>query len=382
VGDGRRTVGAAGLAAAALALLAALAPAARAITDSPWGPYDGETVVFPTDPSSNLAPIACSPTAGGPTLLFSDDPETVPGPGILYQDTVEGPVRILLHHVNGSAAPLHFGILMTNPSRLPDTVYLERLGVAGPGTDPLSVGKQAEHLWFEPYRTYVYDLEPHQSWFLDGAFADVAVPPGQAVAALVDLFSTGPLVVTLVAQPTPALSLAGLRVLPNLSVGHGPGGPTPMRGSFRDADLTCTLRARVPADGLADVALGTPEQYLVGKSVVDGRTPAVDAGNYGVLYHLHLVLTVDPSNPFSAFDLFLHAHDNVFAGVAALAGTGGLASGIVPLPVDQPAVSSATQAVMLGMVRLYPLEPTTLDLRWMPAPGSALPVDLLLYPLD
>jgi len=101
-----------------------------------------------------------------------------------------------------------------------------------------------------------------------------------------------------------------------------------------------------------------------------------------VLYHLHLVLTVDPSNPFSAFDLFLHAHDNVFAGVAALAGTGGLASGIVPLPVDQPAVSSATQAVMLGMVRLYPLEPTTLDLRWMPAPGSALPVDLLLYPLD
>ena len=36
----------------------------------------------------------------GPTLLFSDSPEMVKACGIMYQDKVQGDVRLFFHHVN------------------------------------------------------------------------------------------------------------------------------------------------------------------------------------------------------------------------------------------------------------------------------------------
>lgn len=39
-------------------------------------------------------------THDGPKLIFSDSPEMVGKTGIMYRDTVEGPVRLFFHHVN------------------------------------------------------------------------------------------------------------------------------------------------------------------------------------------------------------------------------------------------------------------------------------------
>ncbi len=359
------------------ALLALAAPAAWAQTTSPLGAYQGETINFGHDPTVGLAPTPCHIDASGPTLVFSNDPEKVPAPGILYRATVSGAARILVFHVNGSRQPLHIGVLMTNPENAPVNVVVQHIGVAGPGTDPLEVGKQAEHLWFQPHAFYTYALLGHHSWFLDGALADTPVPPGKSLAAVYDVTTTAPVVFTVVAQTKPSLSLAGLRVLPSTSLAGGYG--TPMRGTFPDANLTCSVTAAVPTAGLTEIRLGTAGTFIQGVSSVDGNAPAVDDGNYGVLYHLHLTLTSSLSSPYSSYAVLLHAHNNVFAGVASVSGSGGMFPAIVPLPIDQPQVRRASQAVMLGMVRLLPLVPTTLDLQWMPAAGSTLPVDLLVY---
>ena len=39
-------------------------------------------------------------TQDGPKLVFSDSPEMVKECGIMYRDTVQGPVRLFFHHVN------------------------------------------------------------------------------------------------------------------------------------------------------------------------------------------------------------------------------------------------------------------------------------------
>lgn len=355
------------------------APPAAAEASSPLGAYQGETVTFPTDPTAGLQPDPCTLSAAGPTLIFSNDPERVPGPGILYRDTVSGPFRVFLFHVNGSPEPLRFGVLMTNPGTAAVSVSVEQAGKAGPGTDPLVMGKQAVHLWFQPRSLYTYTVYGHHSVFLDAAIVDSMVPSGDALAAVVDALSSGPVVITTLAESVPSLTTAGMRVLPNTSV-SGPD-RTPMRGTFPGADLQCAVTAQLPLAGMLQVRLGSPRSYLHGSSAVDGGRPTVDAGNYGVMYDVTLSLTANPASQYGQYALLLHAHNSVFAGVAGVAGEGGLFPAIVALPSDQPSVHSAVQAVMLGMTRLLPWSPTTLNLQWMAAGGSTLPVDLLVYPV-
>jgi hypothetical protein len=356
-----------------------LPAAAQTPAASPLGAYPGETVAVAPDPTGAVSPTPCQVQATGPTLLFSDDPERVPGPGILYRATVSGAVRILLFHVNASAQPLHMGVLMSNPGRAPVQVLALQVGTAGPGRDPLEVGKQAEHLWFLPHPLYTYTLLGHQSWFLDGPLVDIAVPPGETLAAVYQLQTTAPVTFTLVAQTAPSLSLAGLRVLPNSSVAGTLG--TPMRGTFPSADLTCSVKAAVPSTDMLAVRLGAPGSFLHGTSTVDGGVATVDAGNYGVVYHLHLVLTEGLATPDDFYALLLEAQGGPFAGIASIAANGQTDPAVVPLPVNQPQLDGPGEAAMLGTVRLYPLIPTTLDLSWMPAAGSTLPVQLLVYGL-
>lgn len=48
----------------------------------------------------------------GPTLLFSDSPETVYGTGILYKDVISGEGRVFFHHVNGTKERLKLAIMV------------------------------------------------------------------------------------------------------------------------------------------------------------------------------------------------------------------------------------------------------------------------------
>ncbi len=344
------------------------------------GVYPGVMLHFPTDPTQGLAPMSCPLQATGPTLVFSDGPEQVPGPGILYQDTVSGKVRVYLYHVNDSPSPLHIGALLTNQGSAPITIYLTRQGVAGPSSDFVAVGKQAEHIWFEPMEQQQFTLMPGGSFFL-GNLVQHAVAKGQAVNGIYDFLTTAPVQVSVVAETQPAASTAGLSVLPS-TVLNAAG--TPMRGTFTGADLTCTASETVPGSGRMMFSFGqggNTGSFLVGTSAVDGGARVVDYGNYGVLYQVNLSLTSSSSSRYDSYAVMLHPRGGPFAGTSVT--TGGVGNpGVVPLPYNQPFVSQANDAVLMGIYQLHPVAVTVADMSWMSAASTSLPIDLLIYPVN
>jgi hypothetical protein len=354
-----------------------------AVTGGSSGLYLGKVLRFPANPTEGLVPVQCPLHGGGPTLVFSDGPEQVPGPGILYQDTLTGAVRVYLYHVNASSQPLYIGALLTDTGSAPVTIDLTASGEAGPSTNFVAVGKEAEHQWFEPMAPREFTLLPGRSRFL-GQLAQEAVQPGQAVNGIYDFIASGGAVeVSVVAQSHAVPSTAGLRVLPSPQLNAA---GTPMRGTFVGANLTCTTSAplTLPQDGRLMFSFGQggdTGSFLVGQSAVDGGARVVDYGNYGVLYHVDLSVDNSPSSMYDTYALLLHPRGNPFAGASITTGGVGTA-GLVPLPQNQPFVENPDDALLLGTYELTPSVPTTVDVRWMSAAATALPIDLLLYPYN
>ena len=50
----------------------------------------------------------------GPTLLFSDSPEMVKASGIMYQDKVQGDIRLFFHHVNDTDSLKKIAVVFRN----------------------------------------------------------------------------------------------------------------------------------------------------------------------------------------------------------------------------------------------------------------------------
>lgn len=348
------------------------------------GAYPGVTVPFRADPTAGTDPATCTLQPGGPVLFFSNDPERVPGPGILYQDTLRGNLRIFLYHVNGWQQSLRFAAILTDTGSQPVTVYVLREGQAGPAASFVAVGKEAAHHWFEPYPGNQFTLQPGGAAFVDPGLPAHPAAPGQAVNAIYDVMATGPVEVTAVAEDgtQPATtSLDGLGVLPDTF--HNWLG-TPMRGTFAGADPVCAQSITLPWSGKADLRFGAAADattvYLHGTSAVDGGAAVVDYGNYGAVYNVDLSLTTTPGSLYNEFALMLHPHDNVFAGMALATG-GALFPGVVPLPLDHPSLDSKLDGVLLNTYRLLPYTPVQAQVEWMASAGSSLPVDLLIYPL-
>ncbi|MCK4324274.1 MAG: hypothetical protein KAW89_07070, partial [Armatimonadetes bacterium] len=85
------------------------------------------------------------PTASPQSVLVSNEPERVTGPGTLLRESLAGgeSCRLLWHHVNDTASvPLTFGVRVVNTSDEPAKVFI--LGdQAGPSTDEIHSGHVA-----------------------------------------------------------------------------------------------------------------------------------------------------------------------------------------------------------------------------------------------
>ena len=110
--------------------------------------------MFLIDPLNpvNLPSLAITRAWTGGTLIFSDSPEYVPGPGVLYADSVPpGFVRIMLYHVNdsansGTSTRLKFTVVV-EPANAGETttVTLLRSIVKGPSSDYGKIGRTSAY---------------------------------------------------------------------------------------------------------------------------------------------------------------------------------------------------------------------------------------------
>lgn len=67
-----------------------------------------------------------------PKLVFSDSPEMVKECGIMYRDTVQGPVRLFFHHVNDMKTDKRLAVVLRRVSLRPSSVLVGKMAFPGP----------------------------------------------------------------------------------------------------------------------------------------------------------------------------------------------------------------------------------------------------------
>ena len=222
-------------------------------------------------------------THGGPKLIFSDSPEMVGKIGIMYRDTVSGPVRLFFHHVNDTRTDKRLAVLLRRTTIRPTAVSFGKNGISRPNEDWLAAGKEAQ--------TKYYSSAPNgRRLVLDGP-RDILnngkgyiLHPQELVTGIVDLNFDKPVEVSFIMMPTDADPRISAEVYPILPPDEG---DHVLRGTFEGADVTVTLPGAFPADSgeiwgvkLAD---DVEDPYVRGIDVTRSE-PVVNYGNYGVMY--------------------------------------------------------------------------------------------------
>ncbi|CDN42446.1 stalk domain-containing protein [Paenibacillus sp. P22] len=298
------------------------------------------------------------------TLFRSTGPESIREEGVLYQDVIDGPARILLHHKNTMGPKLKIYMLASNPNPRPATLFIESSGMAGPTPygeiagqmslqryfASIASGSAARELVLAPGETRLLFQEIGQNALSQG---DIVTFQGEVASDSAVKYTS--LVVK--ADRDPLTALPSLPFLdPNQSI---------VRGTFADstrifdyAPVVGTTPARIYlTDNNAD-------PFQTGYDGIKG-TPATNSGNYGVLYKIvlervapHTLLTFNPRGGLFRGSALVNGSVVTFSHLGAASAT------------DQNSVLYRTGA-----------GEESVEIRISPAAGSNLPFCLLLSPL-
>lgn len=95
-------------------------------------------------------------------LIMSNSPETVPSSGILYQDTVSGIGRLLVHHRNGTEYHKKLMIFVSTSDKTPATLTISNEAIIGPKKHVLQAGKEAVIAYLKGSNDANYTLQPNK----------------------------------------------------------------------------------------------------------------------------------------------------------------------------------------------------------------------------
>ncbi|MFC4639999.1 copper amine oxidase N-terminal domain-containing protein [Deinococcus hohokamensis] len=302
-------------------------------------------------------PAATPAVVAGPSypLLFSDSPEVPAQSGVLYQDSVSGRARLLAYHLNGLGRPARLYVLARNLESRVVEVRTERQGETAPTRVEGLLGQVTLLEYFANPGGATLNLAPGQS---AAVYASPTLNPGSGVNVMQDINASGRVELTflmLEASLPPSAQVA--QQLPYL-----PADGRHVRGTFPGAvrSLRVNLGALPARIVIGD---GQTDPALVGTDALSGQSVRL-AGNYGVLYDLEV---------------------NGAAGTAvALSPRGGLYRGAMNVqdgPITQTIklprsgnASSPQQPVLL-----WRAQSERLNIDFVPASGSNLPVSLVFY---
>lgn len=226
----------------------------------------------------------------GGTLIFSDSPEYVTEPGILYRDTVEGASRVLYYHLNNTAEPQKVAVVLESEAASGiSIVRVSRGGFGTPSDDYLAVGKETQKIYFGERREGVVALVGQSARLLDARMDETVLQPGELVYGVYDFSTETKTRVTVCMYP--ALQgfqefLKGAHVLPKDEVR--------LRGTFKGMNRVLTSKEPYNADegGMRYLPLADDhfDQYRTGVDATDGEE-ALNYGNYGILYKINIATT-------------------------------------------------------------------------------------------
>ena len=222
----------------------------------------------------------------GGTLLFSDSPEYVDRPGILYQDTVQGKARVLYYHLNNTRIPQKVAVVLENADHKEkaNMVRVTRGGTAWPSDDYLWVGKTTQNQYFGEKKNDLILVMKDKKRLLQSSMDEIILQPGQLVYGVYDFTADHPVKASVIMYPAhvdPFSFMNIAKVLPRDSVA--------LRGTFKgmDREITSSREYDPEKDGTVYVMLADDkvDKYKVGVDATDG-TQTVNYGNYGMLYKI------------------------------------------------------------------------------------------------
>ena len=224
----------------------------------------------------------------GGTLLFSDSPEYVDRPGILYQDTVNGEVRVLYYHLNNTKVPQKVAVVLENANSEEsyNIVQVTRGGTAKPSEYYLWVGKITQRQYFGEKELDLVLVLKNRKRLLQSGMDEIVLQPGQLVYGVYDFKVDHPVKTSVIMYPAnanPLEFIEGAKVLPRDSVA--------LRGTYKgmDREITSEREYDPERDGIVYIMLADNkiDKYKVGVDATDG-CQTVDYGNYGVLYKIDI----------------------------------------------------------------------------------------------
>ena len=226
-------------------------------------------------------------TDGDGTLLFSDSPEYVKEPGILYSDIVKDDARVFYYHLNDTKKPYKVAVVLEEASDREAMVRVTRRAMAQPSENYLQVGKTLQEMFFSgAEEAETIAVAPRQRKLLLEAADQIVLRPGELVAGMVDFSAAAPVRVSVLFYPpdkNPLQYISDAEILP-ADEHH-------LRGTF--IGMNRTLRLKTPhhpkKDGIGCVVLadGELDPYREGVDATDGSI-VTNYGNYGVVYRLEV----------------------------------------------------------------------------------------------
>lgn len=305
-------------------------------------------------------------------LLVSDSPEEPDRSGLLYTDTIEGSARLVAYHINPLTTQGRVMVLVSNLEPTPTEVRAMRFGETS-GTQIAGLLGQVSLLDFltspggERLR-----LEAGQSAPL---YVSAPLDQGEGVNVKFDLETTGRVTISTyfledasfaldLSQATPDELLQALLELPVLDTDANH-----VRGTFPGAVRRLRLDLSLLQPGTASrliIGDNVSDPALTGRDVVSDRNVTL-LGNYSMTYKITL--------------------ENATGTVGAIVPRGGPYSGAIRvndayMSVPDSGVLYRNDLPFMVYRALRASADGRVEIEFVPASGSFLPVNLLLYRLE
>ncbi|USB33001.1 stalk domain-containing protein [Paenibacillus sp. YPG26] len=223
-----------------------------------------------------------------PYTLFRDSgPESVTSEGILYQDTITGLTRFMIHHRNRLGGKAKVYLIAKNMDSQNAKIDYLSYGTAGPNQHPELTGRLSVQRYFENYQSGVKEktvtLAPGETRVIFEDLNALALNQEDVISLFGDLYSDSQVQYTVLIVKADNDPIKALSTLPALDPRE-----SIIRGTFSDSTRVFDYSELIGNTNMRlHLTDNTADPFQTGTDGIMG-TPATNSGNYGVLYKIKL----------------------------------------------------------------------------------------------
>lgn len=306
-------------------------------------------------------------TLGDVTLYRSNSPESVFTTGKMYEDTLSGKVRFMIHHANYTGKRVTMYVVATNNNATPTTIQTLDSGFGGPSPFATAAGKVSVQRYHQSAidgtKKSSVTLQPGESKIVLTELNAIPMANKTVISLIADVTSTQPITYSTLMIDTGLDPFEAAKTLTS-----APRDPIHNRGTY-------PLATKI-IDVFEPVGGATPTKLIIGDNKDDpnltgmdvpNNKPESNAGNFGVLYKIHL----DKVAPNTL--ITFNGRGGKYAGWIVVNGQ------LVELSAQSlglvgSALNTSSEA---GVVYRTGSSTESVDMEFTPAPGSNLSVNLI-----